>query len=165
MYSSDDHDRELLKCYYKGRERETIISDESILPKGTYYIKIKEGLNRSSALYRFTVNYTAIVKPAKPTGLTVTNTSSGVKIKYKKVTGARKYLIYRDNKRIATVSGTSYTDKTKLKNGSKHKYKIKAANDSYTGNASETVMIYRMDGSKIKALKQRFKTDDSQLGK
>lgn len=70
------------------------------------------------------------IAPAKTTISKIENTASSVKLTWKKITGAEKYLVYRSVNggkytKIATTTGTSYTDKTAKTNGNKYAYKIK----------------------------------------
>lgn len=86
-------------------------------------------LGSRSAAYAFTT------RPSKITGLTVTTKSTtSVKLKWKKVSGANGYAVYRLNsstgkyKKIANISNgtiTSYTDKG-LSAGKKYTYKVRA---------------------------------------
>ncbi|MBQ9606019.1 MAG: fibronectin type III domain-containing protein, partial [Lachnospiraceae bacterium] len=90
--------------------------------------------------------------------LTVGNASNGIKLGWKKVTGASKYIIYRNNKRIAVVKGNSkvtYTDKSTLKNGAKYTYKIVAASDTTTSKTSKSVTIYRLSNEKQSSVKNK----------
>ena len=90
--------------------------------------------------------------------LTVGNASNGIKLGWKKVTGASKYIIYRNNKRIAVVKGNSkvtYTDKSTLKNGAKYTYKIVAASDTTTSKTSKSVTIYRLSKEKLSSVKNK----------
>ncbi len=67
---------------------------------------------------------------ARPAVSKTTNTASGITIQWNKITGADSYMIYRDSKKIATVSGNAtvtYTDTGAKTNGTKYTYKIKAA--------------------------------------
>jgi hypothetical protein len=86
-----------------------------------------------------------------PTITSIANTSSGIKITWKKVSGATGYKIYRKTagsswKNYAVIKNaktTSYTDK-KVSNGKLYYYKIYAVADKTTGKASVTKKMYRL---------------------
>lgn len=67
----------------------------------------------------------------KPTKLSVSRGKRKCTIKFKKSSAATKCMIYRSTKKssgykkVATVSGTKYTDK-KVKKGKRYYYKVKA---------------------------------------
>ena len=79
----------------------------------------------------------------------VKNASSGVEVKWSKVTGAEGYKVYRKSgsgsyKQIGTTSKTSYTDKT-AKSGTTYTYTVKAYK-------SKTDSAYNNTGLKLKYL-------------
>ncbi len=84
---------------------------------------------------------TAIIKQlrtSKPNLKSISNTSSGVKITWGKVSGADTYRVYRktksgDWKYLDSTSKTGYTDKT-AKSGTKYYYSVRARNEA--GNSS-----------------------------
>lgn len=87
------------------------------------------------------------VVPAATTSVSATNTTSGVKISWKKVTGATGYYVYRSDKKIATVKGNtsvSYVDASAKTNGTKYSYKIYAYAATGKGLASKTAVSYYM---------------------
>ena len=87
---------------------------------------------------------TAKIAQLKPGRTTVkaSNTSTGVKISWNKVTGADKYTVYRKTgngsyKAIKTVTGTSYTDTT-AKSGTTYRYNVKAKNEAGYGEYAKS---------------------------
>lgn len=78
----------------------------------------------------------AVPKPAKPAGLkTVYSKPNAVKISWKKVTGAKGYIISRYNSKTrkwTTVKKTKYTSykDTSVRSSSIYKYRVKAYNQS-----------------------------------
>lgn len=78
--------------------------------------------------------YKAILKLSVPKISSVKNQTTGVKITWKKITGAKGYFLYRKDKnswkRIGTVSGATFADK-EVKSGTKYTYRLQA----YTGSA------------------------------
>lgn len=70
-----------------------------------------------------------VLKMGSPKITSVTTVKKKLNIKWKKVKGAKKYMVYRSTskkgkyKKIATVSGTKYIDKG-VKKGKKYYYKI-----------------------------------------
>ena len=89
---------------------------------------------------------------AQPKISSITNTSTGITVKWGKITGATAYRVYRkvgtgDWKLLKTVTGTSYTN-TSLTNGSKYQYKIVAVktvgSSNYTSAASAVKTMYRL---------------------
>lgn len=89
------------------------------------------------------------LKCSKPKLKTISNTTSGVKITWGKVSGADKYYVYRKTgsngkySKIATVKGNSkvtYTDK-KAKSGKKYYYYVKAVNEAGSSDASKSKSI------------------------
>lgn len=109
-----------------------------------------------------TLKYTAPVTPTKPVVVPTptvaapsikapVNTSKGISLSWKKVSGATGYYVYRNNKKIKTItknSTVSFTDAAvKSKNGSKYIYKIvayKTANGKTGTKSSASKTIYRM---------------------
>ncbi len=104
------------------------------------------------------------VKLATPS-VTVSNTGSGVKIKWGKVTGAKGYYIYRKSgsgsyKKIATVkkgSTTSYTNKKsgakKVTAGKTYSYKVTAYSGSNTSSKSSAAKIVYQSKPKLTSVK------------
>lgn len=87
------------------------------------------------------------VVPAATASVKTTNTTSGVKLTWKKVAGATGYYVYRAGKKIATVKGNtkvSYVDKGAKTNGTKYSYKIYAYAATGKGLASKTAVSYYM---------------------
>ncbi|MEY8516903.1 beta-L-arabinofuranosidase domain-containing protein [Lachnospiraceae bacterium 29-84] len=71
-----------------------------------------------------------VKKLAKVSGIKATcEGSSSIKVKWNKVTGAKKYQVYRKSgkswKKIATVTGTSYTN-NKLTSNKSYQYRVRA---------------------------------------
>lgn len=101
----------------------------------TYYYKVR-ALNNGgsktvyssySAVKSFCILKAAYISSCK-------NASSGITLKWSKVAGADKIYIYRSDDgetytKIASATGTSYTDKT-VKSGSSYYYKIQASKGS-----------------------------------
>ena len=82
-------------------------------------------------------------KCSKPKLKEISNTSSGVKITWGKVSGADKYYVYRKTSsssytKIGTTTKTSYTDKT-AKSGRKYYYAVKAVNEAGSSSYSNSL--------------------------
>ena len=104
--------------------------------KYTYTIKAYNGGNNS----KFDATGLTTVRLTNPSAK-LANTTDGVKVSWAKVTGAKTYYVYRKDassgyKKIGTVSGTSYLDKS-AKAGTKYTYTVRAVNgnvlSAYTG--------------------------------
>lgn len=87
----------------------------------------------------------SVIFVSPPTGLKATAVSNGVKISFKNVEGAKKYVIYRKSgsgeyQKIKTLksSSLSYTDKN-VEKGVKYTYYVKAYNGSLLSKASSKV--------------------------
>lgn len=108
-------------------------------PSGKYLYYTVRGVNGSSASAYDTrgINY------LKTPTVSVKNTSSGIKVSWNKVSGATSYYVYRKAgnatswSKIATTSGSSYTDKN-VKSGTTYKYCIRALNSSVQSKAGST---------------------------
>lgn len=80
------------------------------------------------------------ILPAKTSKITATQSTSAIKLSWKKVTGATGYRVYQYNsstgkyKALKTLTGTSYTIKN-LKAGTSYKFAVKA----YTKDDGETL--------------------------
>ncbi|MBQ4266949.1 MAG: fibronectin type III domain-containing protein, partial [Clostridia bacterium] len=80
------------------------------------------------------------ILPGKTSKITATQSTSAIKLTWKKVTGATGYRVYQYNsktgkyEKIKTLTGTSYTVK-KLKAGTTYKFAVKA----YTKDNGETL--------------------------
>jgi len=92
----------------------------------------------------------------------VENGSSGITLKWKKVTGAKEYEIYRRKGSgkytlLKTVKGTSYTDKKSIKNGTKYSYKIVASNGKYNSVYSSEKANYYLSKTSFSSKKSTSK--------
>ncbi|MGM9927589.1 MAG: leucine-rich repeat protein [Bacillus sp. (in: firmicutes)] len=94
----------------------------------------------------------------------VANTGSGVKIAWKKVSGATGYYVYRKTKdtsykKIKTIEGgdkLNYTDTSvKDKNGSTYYYTVKAYSSSKSSSTYTTKKIVRLKGISISKLQNK----------
>ncbi len=127
------------KEVYRTKDAKTVkYTDKKVKAGKKYYYRVcvvKDG-ERSEYTSK------AITFVAPPVGLKATAVSSGVKLTFNKVSGAKKYVIYRKDgkgeyKKIKTLksSSLSYTDK-KVKKGTKYTYYVKAYNGSEYSVAS-----------------------------
>ena len=94
----------------------------------------KVGTVKITATSAATANYNAASKivtvkvvPAATASISTTNQAKGIKLTWKKVTGATGFLVYRGSTKIATIksgSTVTYTDSKANTNGTKYIYKI-----------------------------------------
>ncbi len=91
--------------------------------------------------------------------ISVSNSSSGVKISWKKVNNAQGYYVYKNDKKIKNIrnsSTLSYTDKS-VKNGKKYKYKVVAYTSKVKSYESSTKTIYRISRPTISSVNSKKK--------
>lgn len=96
------------------------------------------------------------VVPGATTSVTASNLATGMKINWKKVTGATGYKVYRNGSLIATIkSGTTvtYTDKAANTNGTKYTFKIVATASTGTSKLSKSLTTYRVSRPAISSAK------------
>ena len=87
------------------------------------------------------------VVPAATASITAVNLAKGIKLTWKKVTGATGYVIYCNGTKIKTVSGGStvtYTDAAANTNGAKYTYKIVATASTGSSTLSRSLTTYRV---------------------
>ena len=105
-------------------------TDSSKLSNGTKYIytvRAYEGTNRSW----YDKNGVSELRIDTPVLVSADNTATAITIKWNPVKGATKYRLYRKTgsgswQVIANISSTSYTDKSKLSNGTDYIYTVRA---------------------------------------
>ena len=110
--------------------------------------------------YTGSVSRTITIAPTATVISSVTNIETGIRLKWKKTTGAEKYIIYRKAgngswkkyKSVKAANGCSFTD-TKVTNGSKYAYKIRAYADGVYGAYSSIHTIYRVKQPALKVKK------------
>lgn len=117
----------------------TSYTDTSAKNGTTYYYTVRAYYDSTLSSYVTTKSIKRLAQP----GVTLSNTSSGVKISWGKVTGASGYYVYRRTSstgswtKLKTTTGTSYTD-TSAKAGTTYYYTVKAysgsSNSSYITN-------------------------------
>ncbi|MCD8054099.1 MAG: leucine-rich repeat protein [Lachnospiraceae bacterium] len=129
-------------------------------------VKITVTAAATTAYSKATATITVKVTPKATSSLKLTNMSSGIKLTWKKVTGATGYYIYRSTsksgtyKKIATVksgSTVTYTNKTsgtyKVTNGKTYYYKVIAYASTGTGTASSVKTTVRLTGVTLSSVK------------
>ena len=117
--------------------KETTFTDKKVKNGAVYSYKVRAVLKKGKVEYG-KIDYTFLRSPALKS---ITNTKSGIKLKWKNSSYAKNYAIYRKTsggsyKLIATVKGAvhEYTDKT-AKNGTKYTYSVA----SQSGNCKSKV--------------------------
>jgi len=114
----------------------------------------KVGTVKITATSAATSNYKAASKtvtikvvPAATASLTATNQATGIKLTWKKVTGANGYKVYRGSTLIKTItsgSTVSFVDKKANTNGTKYTYKVVAKGTTGDSTLSRSRVIYRV---------------------
>ncbi len=134
----------------------TSYTDTTAKSGTTYYYSVKAANSdvKSSMLTNIKILYLATPK------VTVSNLSSGVKVSWNKITGAKGYYVYRKASgaksytKIATIksgSTLSYTDKT-AKAGTKYYYTVKAYNGSTVSSTKSSDIIKRLTMPALKSV-------------
>jgi len=96
----------------------------------------------------------AQLKCSKPSLKTISNTTSGVKVTWGKVSGADSYAVYRKTKggswkKLGDTKSTSYTDKT-AKSGTAYYYTVRAENEVGLSSYNSTgLSIKRLANPKL----------------
>lgn len=106
--------------------------DKTAKPKIAYQYAVKANCGSYASAYSVAKSITRL---AKTSGVKVTSVSNGLKVGWNKTSGVSGYQVYRKAsggawKKIATVKGTGYTDKT-VKTGVNYYYKVR----SYKGSS------------------------------
>ena len=115
----------------------TVVADKAVAATYTKTGKT-EGSHCSACNTVIKAQETVAMKKLAQAKITsVTNTSTGITVKWNKVTGATAYQVYRKVgtgswKLIKTTTSTSLTN-TKLTNGSKYQYKVRAIAKNSSG--------------------------------
>ncbi len=95
------------------------------------------------------------VVPAATSSLTAANVSGGVKLTWKRVTGANGYKIYRGSKLIKTITSgatLTYTDTGAKTNGAKYTFKVVAKAATGDSKLSKSVTTYFVSRPAISSL-------------
>ena len=114
----------------------------------------KVGTVKITATSAATSNYNAASKtvtikvvPAATASLTSANQATGIKLTWKKVTGANGYKVYRGSTLIKTITSGStvtYADTKANTNGTKYVYKVVAKASTGDSTLSKSRVIYRV---------------------
>ena len=122
----------------------TVTSTGKVTAKKAGTVKITAMSAATSDFNATSKTVTIKVVPAATASLTAANQAKGIKLTWKKVTGATGYLVYRGSSKIATIksgSTVTYTDGKANTNGTKYTYKIIAT--APTGNGpAKSVTTY-----------------------
>ena len=130
---------------------DTVTEAEAVLKISvgkSYYYKVKAVCETDAALSSGQSKYVKVTgKLAQPTVTVTTNTSGKPVLKWNKVSGAKKYYVYRSldggkETKIGTATKTTYTD-SKAAAGKNYTYRVRAygSKSSYTGAYSDGVAI------------------------
>ena len=96
------------------------------------------------------------VLPAATTKLVAANQAKGIKLTWAKVAGANGYVVYRNNKKIKTITSGStvtFTDAAANTNGTKYVYKVVAKATTGVSTLSKSLATYRVARPAITSLK------------
>ena len=114
----------------------------------------KVGTVKITATSAATAQYNAASKtvtikvvPAATASLTAANQATGIKLTWKRVTGANGYKVYRGSTLIKTITSGStvtYADAKANTNGTKYTYKVVAKASTGDSTLSKSVAVYRV---------------------
>lgn len=96
------------------------------------------------------------VTPAATKTLKGKNLPKGLQLTWAKVAGANGYILYRNNKKIKTISGgatVTYNDTAANTNGAKYVYKLVARASTGTSSLSRSLTFYKVARPAISSLK------------
>ena len=117
---------------------------------------VRVGTVTITASAKATQNYKAASKkvkvyvvPAATASLSAANQATGIRLTWKKVTGATGYRVYRGSTLIKTIPGSStvtytYTDAKANTNGTKYTFKVLATASTGSSTQARTVTVYRL---------------------
>ncbi len=115
----------------------------------TYYYKVKAVHEKSAANSAYSeVGYRTCDLKRTSITLSSVSTSGKIKVKWKSVSGAEEYAVYRsatedgEYGKIKTTSSTSYTDKS-AKAGTTYYYKVVAVHKNSAGNSAYSEAVSR----------------------
>ncbi|MGY3665257.1 MAG: N-acetylmuramoyl-L-alanine amidase [Roseburia sp. 1XD42-69] len=141
IYRSTSKDKDFKKIKTVNKGSTVSFKDKSVKAGKTYYYKVRAYKKSGGETVRAGfcgVQKTKVLK--KPSVPSASSSKTQVKLKWKKINGAKKYQIYRSNKKngsykkIATVKNVlTYKDKSVSKNKTYY-YKIRAVGDGTGGN-------------------------------
>ncbi len=145
-----------------GTTKSTSFVDKSAKSNTKYYYAIR-AVSGSAMSYCTAPYFNSICKSvnylAAPVIKVANTTSTTIKVSWGKVSGAKKYEVYRKEgsskswKKIATTSKTSYTDK-KVKNKKNYTYTVKAVNGKIlSGFLTSGVTIRCIAAPKLSSVK------------
>ena len=87
----------------------------------------------------------------KPTGLKAVNDNHSINLSWSKVSGAKKYEIYRNSKLLKTLTATSTKDYS-VGGGQKYTYKVRAVNGTKKSAFSSNVSCTRLNFTVITSI-------------
>ena len=124
----------------------TAYTNSSYLTSGaTYYYKVRAlDANGNAGPYSAVVSVTCRLKLTAPTVTGGKDSQGRPTLKWKAVTGAAKYEVYRarskngDYIKYSTVTGTSYTNTSYIENGNTYYYKVRALGSDGTAGPDST---------------------------
>ena len=117
---------------------------------GTTKIVVKTGIGNTRVAL-----ITIKVTPAKTSSVTLTPTTTGIKVEWKKVAGATGYYVYRNGTLVTTIksgSTISYLDKKAVSNGIKYTYEIKAYASTGESDKIKTATTYYLTRPEISSI-------------
>ena len=144
--------RETTKYTFKSSNTKIakVTSTRKVTAKKVGTVKIRVS-TPETANYKAGSKYVTIkVVPGATKLLKAANRREGVRLTWTRVSGANGYIIYRDGKKIKTITkGTTvtYLDKGANKNGRRYTYKLVAKASTGTSTLSRTVKITRSGAS------------------
>lgn len=139
--------------YYKWMKEETDTGSATVDSSTGKVTATRVGIVTIKATSKATDNFNAASKkvrikivPAATSSISAVNLATGIRLTWKKVTGATGYLVYRDDTKIATIKsgGTvTYTDAKADTNGTKYTFKIVPTASTGKGTA-KSLAAYRV---------------------
>lgn len=134
----------------------TVTSAGKVTAKKVGTVKITVTSSATADYNAKSVTVTIKVVPAATSSVSVTNQATGMKVTWKKVTGAKGYYLYRNGtqiKKITSGSTVAFTDTRANTNGTKYTYKVIAYADSGKSTLSKSLAYYRVARPAISSLK------------
>ncbi len=149
---------------YRGSSIVKTITSGSTVSWTDTSVKSKSGTTYKYYVVAYSGSYTgakssakSIIRLTQGKVSSLTNVSTGVTVKWSKVSGAKGYYIYRGSSIVKTItsgSTTSWTDTgVKSKNGTSYTYYVVAYSGSYKGAKSSGVKTVRLTAPTLSSVK------------